>query len=53
MWVYKFVELNPFRSIIDVLPDDLWYAKLITLCSTKCDETFCNRMKLGTLNKKK
>jgi hypothetical protein len=53
MWVYKFVKLNPFRSIIDVLLDDLWYAKLIALCCTECDETFCNRVQSNSLNKKK
>jgi hypothetical protein len=34
MWVYKFVELNPFGNIIDVLPNDLQYAELIAQCFT-------------------
>ncbi len=29
MWVYKFVELNPFGNITYVLSDDPRYAKLI------------------------
>jgi hypothetical protein len=41
MRVYKFVELNPFSIIKDVLPNDLWYAKLIAPCFVECDETFC------------
>jgi hypothetical protein len=53
MQVYKFVELNPFSSITNVLPDDPWYTKLIAFCSTKCDETFCNKVKLRYVNKKK
>ncbi len=53
MWVYKFVELNPFGNIIDVLPDDLWYAKLIALYSAKCDEMFYNKVKSKSLNKKR
>jgi hypothetical protein len=51
MRVYKFVELNPIGSIIDVLLDDHQYAKLIAFCSTKCDETFCNRVKSRSVNK--
>jgi hypothetical protein len=50
MWVYKFVELNPFSSIIGLLPDDLWYPKSIAPYSTKCDETFCNKMKSKSTN---
>jgi hypothetical protein len=53
MCVYKFVELNPFGSIIDVLPNDPWYAKLIAPCFMECDEMFCNRVKLRFINKKK
>jgi hypothetical protein len=44
IWVYKFVKLNPFGSIIDVFFDDLWYAKLIAPCFVECDESFCNRV---------
>jgi hypothetical protein len=53
MQVYKFIELNIFGSITYVLPDDLQYAKLIASCFTKCDETFCNKVKLRFLNKKR
>jgi hypothetical protein len=53
MRVYKFVELNPFSNITDVFLDDLRYAKSIALCPTKCDETFCNKVKSRSLNKKK
>jgi hypothetical protein len=53
MRVYKFVELNLFGIIKDVLPNDLWYAKLIAPCFVECDETFCNRVKMKFLNKKK
>jgi hypothetical protein len=53
MWVYKFVKLNPFGSISDVLPNDPWYEKLITFCSTKCDETLFNTMKSRSINKKR
>jgi hypothetical protein len=53
MWVYKFVNLNPFGSIIDVLPDDLRYAKLIAFCFVECDETFYNKVKSKSLNKKR
>jgi hypothetical protein len=53
MWVYKFVELNNFGSITNVLPNDPWCAELITLCFAECDETFCNRMKSRFLNKKR
>ncbi len=53
MRVYKFVELNHFGSITNVLPDDPKYAKLITLCSIECDETFYNKVTLRSLNKKK
>ncbi len=53
MWVYKFVELNPFGSITDLLPNDPWYVKLIAPCSTKCDEIFCNKVKSKSQNKKR
>ncbi len=53
MWVYKFVELNCFGSITDVLPNDPRCAKLIASCSAECDEMFCNRVKLRSLNKKR
>jgi hypothetical protein len=53
MRVKKFVELNPFGSITYVVPNDPWYAKLIVFYSAKCDETFCNKMKLRLLNKKR
>ncbi len=52
MQVYKFIKLNPFGSITDLLIDNLWYAKLIVSCFTKCDETFCNRVKSRSLNKR-
>ncbi len=50
MWVYKFVELNPFSSIMDVPPNDPWYLKLNVYCSAKCDETFFNKIKLKFVN---
>ncbi len=53
MRVYKFVELNPLGIIKDVLPNDLRYEKLIAPCFVECFETFCNRMKLKSLNKKR
>jgi hypothetical protein len=53
MWVYKFVKLNHFGSIIDVLPNDPQCAKLIVPCSIKCDETFCNIVQSRSLNKKR
>jgi len=31
---YKFIEVNPFGNLIDVLFDDPWYVKLIAPCST-------------------
>jgi hypothetical protein len=43
MRVYKFIKLNPFGSIMDLILGDLHYAKLNVCCSTKCDETFCNK----------
>jgi hypothetical protein len=52
MRVYKFVELNSFGSNRDVLPNDLRYVKLI-IRFVKCDETFCNKVKLRSLNKKR
>jgi hypothetical protein len=52
MRVYKFVELNSFGSSRDVLPNDLRYVKLI-IRFVKCDETFCNKVKLRSLNKKR
>jgi hypothetical protein len=52
MRVCKFEELNPFGSIMDALPNDPRYAKLITMCSTECDEMFCNKVKLRSLNLK-
>jgi hypothetical protein len=53
MRVYKFVKLNHFGGITNVLLDDPWYAKLITPCSAKCDDTFYNKVKLRCLNKKR
>jgi hypothetical protein len=53
MQVYKFVKLNPFGIIIDVLPNDLQYEKLIVPCFEECDETFCNKVKSRYLNKKR
>ncbi len=44
MQVYKFVELNPFGSIIDVLPGDSRYEKLNVHCSTKCNEIFVTKL---------
>jgi hypothetical protein len=52
MQVYKFVELNPFGSIVNVLLDDIRYAKLNACCFVKCDEFLCNRVKLRFVNKK-
>jgi hypothetical protein len=43
----------PFSAIIDVLPNDPQYAKLITPCFAKCDEMFCNQMKPKSLNKRR
>jgi hypothetical protein len=53
MWVYKFVKLNPFGSITNVFPDDLRSTKFIVPCSAECDETFCNKVKSRSLNKKR
>ncbi len=53
MQVYKFIELNSFGSITDVLPNDLGYAKLIVSCSVKCDETIFNIVKSRHQNKKR
>lgn len=49
----KFVELNPFDSITNVPPNDPHYEKLNGRCSMKCDETFCNKIKLRFINKKR
>lgn len=43
MQVYKFIKLNPFGSITDMFPSDRQYEKLNVCCSTKRDETFCNK----------
>jgi hypothetical protein len=51
MRVYKFVGLNPFGNITNVLPDDFRYVKLIDLCSAECDEMFSNKVKSRSLNK--
>ncbi len=51
--VYKFVKLNPFNSITNVPFGDLRYEKLNACCSAKCDETFCNKVKLRFVDKKK
>jgi len=40
MHVYKFVDLNPFGSFMNVAFGDPWYEKLNVHCSAKCDETF-------------
>jgi hypothetical protein len=53
IWVFKFVKLNHFHRITDVIPNHLWCAKLIVSCFAKCDETFCNRVKSRSLNKKR
>jgi hypothetical protein len=53
MWVYKFVKLNPFDSIMNVPPSDPQYEKLNACCFAKCDETFCNKIKSRFVNKKK
>jgi hypothetical protein len=52
MQVYKIFKLNPFGSIANVLPDDVWYAKLNACCFAKCDAFFCNRVKSRFVNKK-
>jgi hypothetical protein len=53
MWVYKFVELNPFGNITYVLPNDLQHKKSDAHCSPKCDELFCNKVKSRSTNKEK
>jgi hypothetical protein len=53
MWVYKFVELNPFGSITNLPPSDPHYEKLNAHCSMKCDETICNKVKYKFVNKKR
>ncbi len=53
MQVYKFVELNPFSSITKVPLGDPWYLKLNVCCFAKCDETFCNKVKLKFVTKKR
>ncbi len=53
MHVYKFVELNPFGNITNVLPNDLRYAEFIAPCSAECDETFCTKVKSRSSNKKR
>jgi len=40
MWVYKFVELNPFGNIMDVPLGDPHYEKLNAHCYAKCKEIF-------------
>jgi len=40
MWVYKFVELNPFGNIMDMPLGDPQYEKLNAHCSAKCNEIF-------------
>jgi hypothetical protein len=49
----KSIECNPFGRIIHVLPFDLWYEKLATPCSSKCNDIFCNMMKSKPSNKKR
>ncbi len=53
IWVYKFVELNPFDSIMDMHRNDPRYEKLNGRCSTKYNETFCNKVKSRFVNKKR
>jgi len=53
MHVYKFIKLNISGNIIDVLPNDIQYAKLIIIYSIDCDEAFCSITKLRFLNKKR
>ncbi len=53
MWVYKFVELNPFSSTTDMPPNDPRYENLNARCYVKCDETFCNKVKSKFVNKKR
>jgi hypothetical protein len=51
MQVYKFVELNPFGSIMDMPLGDPRYEKLNARCFIKCHETFCNKVKSKYVNK--
>ncbi len=53
MRVYKYEELNPFSNITNVPLGDPWYGKLNVCCSTKCDETFCNKVESRFVNKKR
>jgi hypothetical protein len=53
MQVYKFVELNPFGSIMKVPLGGPWYEKLNVCRFAKCNETFCNKIKLEFVNKKR
>ncbi len=46
MWVCKFVELNPFNCIMNMLLGDPRYEKLNAHCFAKCNETFCNKVNL-------
>ncbi len=50
---YKFVELNPFSSIMDMLFGDLRYEKLDACYFAKCNEIFCNKVKSRFVNKNK
>ncbi len=45
MQVYKFVKLNPFGSITDVLPNDPKYANLNALVLPNVMKLFCNVVK--------
>jgi hypothetical protein len=52
MWVYKFVELNPFGNITDMALGDPRYEKLNVRCSAKCNETFYSKVNWRFVNKK-
>jgi hypothetical protein len=52
MRVYTFVGSNPFGGIMYVPLGDFRCEKLNVHCSTKCDETFYNKVKSRFINKK-
>jgi hypothetical protein len=53
MRVYKFIELNPFGSIIDMAFGDPQYEKLNVRCFVKCNKTFYNKVQSRFINKKR
>ncbi len=53
MWIYKFVELDPFGKITDMALGDPRYEKLNVHCFAKCDEILCNKVKSRFVNKKR